>query len=101
MLLGRLIAVRRRRRVSPDWDVDDFWVRTLSELCRTLNSIREHGGFAELSGRWSADRQTECVEQLDTLIDTLNDWRQDLRAQVQQNEQRQMGKEHLREEVSA
>ena len=63
-------------------DFDDFWVRILRDICRTLTSVGQHGGFAYLSGRCRPEVSRECLGEIDALIAILAEWKGELEREL-------------------
>src|SRR4029453_19233601 len=68
-------AMSRRRRLGWGLAIDDFWIAVVGDICRTLDSVRRHGGFEHLCGHWPGQAKRECVIALDELMAILSEWK--------------------------
>ena|SRR5438105_2786821 len=75
-----LDLVRRRSGRAPIQTLarDEFWIGILADICRTLNSVRQHGGFEHLCGPWRASTKAKCLSEVKELIGILNEWKVEL-----------------------
>ena len=75
-----LDLVRRRSVKAPIQTLarDEFWIGILANIRRTLNSVRQHGGFEHLCGSWRSSTKTTCLGEVKELIGILNEWKVEL-----------------------
>jgi len=78
MRLLRLVGWRSYKPFRPGANFDDFWVRTIRDICATLDSVRRHGGFVHLCGDWRRTARADCLSALNELISILNEWKIEL-----------------------
>jgi len=73
-----LRAERSGRHLIRTLASDEFWVHLVDDICRTLNSVRQHGGFENLCAGWRTGKKAECLSKLTALIAILEEWKIEL-----------------------